>query len=98
MPVPAYTTFYGITSIGGAWENLKNELKSAHGVDFIPPTALTAALYTEAFLWDQPDLPSHISYFLCVETGHLGSSRKEYLQLHLKSEGAVLSSAEIKSW
>jgi hypothetical protein len=40
-----------INSIGGAWDHLKNELKADHGVDIIPSTVLTAALYTIVFLW-----------------------------------------------
>jgi hypothetical protein len=69
---------------------------AAHGVHFIPSTALPAALHTRVFLWDQPDLPSRVSFFFCGETGHFGSSSEESLQLHLKSEGASLSSAEIE--
>jgi hypothetical protein len=71
-------------------------LKAAHGADFILSTALTAALSTCSFMWDQPDLPSHVSLFFCGDTGHFGSSREESLQLRLKLEGAGLSSAEIE--
>jgi hypothetical protein len=39
--VPAYEIFMGITSIGGACDQPKNELKAAHGVEFIPSSALT---------------------------------------------------------
>jgi hypothetical protein len=95
-PVPDYATFLSIKTIGGAREHLKNELKAAHGVDLIPSTALTAALSTGVFLWDQPDLPSHVSFFFCGDTEHLGSTSEESLQLHLKAEGAGLSSSEIE--
>jgi hypothetical protein len=94
--VPAYFVFLGIKSIGGAREHLKNELKGAHGANLIPSTALTAALSTVSFLWDQPELPSHVSFFFCGDTGHFGSSIEESLQIHLKSEGAGISSVEIK--
>jgi hypothetical protein len=89
--VSAYTVFLGIKSIGGAREHLKNELKAAHGADFIPSTALTVSLSTGSFRWDQLNLPSHMSYFFCGNTGHFGSTSEESLQLHLKSEGAGLS-------
>jgi hypothetical protein len=42
-------------------------------VDFVPSTALTASLYAGVFIWDQPDLPPHVSYFLCGNTGDLVS-------------------------
>jgi hypothetical protein len=95
-PVPEYATFLGIKTIGSAREHLKNELKAAHGVDFIPSMVLTPALSTGVFLWDQPDLPSHVSFFFCGDTEHLGSTSEESLQLQLKSEGAGLSSSEIE--
>jgi hypothetical protein len=68
VPVSAYAVFLGIKSIDGAREHLKNELKAAHGADFIPSTALTVSLSTGSFMWDQPDLPSHVSYFFCGDT------------------------------
>jgi hypothetical protein len=74
---------------------LKNELKAEHSIYFIPYTALTASLHAGVFIWDQPDLPCHVSYFFCGDTGHLGTSGEESLQLQLKSEGAGLSSSEI---
>jgi hypothetical protein len=71
--------FLGIKSIGGAREHLKNELKAAHGADFIPPPTLTAVLSIGSFMWDQPDLPSHVSFFFCGNTGHFGYSSEESL-------------------
>jgi hypothetical protein len=80
--------FLGIEEIGGARKHLNNELKDAHGGSaFVPSTTLA---------WDQPGIPSHVSCFFCGNTGHSGSSSEESLQLHLKSEGAGLPSAEIK--
>jgi hypothetical protein len=94
-PLPVLYTFLGINSIGSAREHLENGLKAEHGVDFIPSTALTDSLHAGVFIWDKPDLPSHVSYFLCGDTVHLGMSGEESLQLQLKSGGDGLSSSEI---
>jgi hypothetical protein len=95
IPVPAYVVCIDIKTIGGAMEHLKNDVKADHGADCIPSTALSASLSTGIFIWDQPDLPSHVRFFCCGDTGQFGSSSEESMQLHLKSEGAGLSSAEI---
>jgi hypothetical protein len=89
-------TFLDIKSIGSAREHLQNELKAAHGVDFISSTTLMADLSNSVFLWEQHDLPSHVSLFLCGDMGQFRSSSEESLQLHLKSEGAGISSLEIE--
>jgi hypothetical protein len=65
-------------------------------VDFIPYTALPSALSTGDFLWDQPSMSSHVSFFFCGDTGRFGSSSEESLQLHLKLEGAGILSLEIE--
>jgi hypothetical protein len=62
-PAPALSKFLGLTLIRGARKHLRNELKAEHEVDLIPSTAFANSPHARVFIWDQPDLLSHISFF-----------------------------------